>query len=355
MNVQTWKIIPYGLSGLHIGKQGMAQERSSIIYHSDSLFSALFQTLAAVSDKIHFDELLNEFNSGDPPFSITSAYPFAGDIRFFPMPLNVRFAENPQDKTNALKEKELKRISFVSEKIFRKLLGNYSKLSENLIPTQLLKGGLLVSEAELQNLPVDIRKNGRRIFEDQEKHARVTIGRINNASNLFFTGNVRFAPDCGLWFGIKWLKQTSPWKETLPFLFSLLEDEGIGGERSSGIGQVKIEPWRTVELPDPSGKLWITLSRYLPLPEEFPALSDKNARYSLDFVGGWMYSPGSSSQRRKSINMLKEGSVLGALANQPIGKIENVAPSYANTQFSEHPVYRSGLAIGVGFDEESNQ
>ena len=123
MNVQTWKIIPYGLSGLHIGKQGMAQERSSIIYHSDSLFSALFQTLAAVSDKIHFDELLNEFNSGDPPFSITSAYPFAGDIRFFPMPLNVRFAENPQDKTNALKEKSSKEFLLYLKKFFANYWG----------------------------------------------------------------------------------------------------------------------------------------------------------------------------------------------------------------------------------------
>jgi hypothetical protein len=51
--------------------------------------------------------------------------------------------------------------------------------------------------------------------------------------------------------------------------------------------------------------------------------------------------------------MLSEGSTFGPLVDQPIGRIEEVQPSYQNNVFDAHPVYRSGLAMGVGFAEEN--
>jgi len=355
MNLETWKIIPDGLSGIHLGKQGMAQERSSIIFHSDSLFSALVLTMATITDDANVDEMLEEFRLDEPPFLITSAFPYAGNVRFFPLPLNVAIDDFHSKGEKIPDTKAIKRISFVSEEIFRKILADKTLLIEFLTEKNILKGGLLVSGDEKQHLPTNIQNGTMRIFDDHEKRPRVTIGREDNTSNLFFTGAVQYAPGCGMWFGIRWQKDKTSWKDNLPTLFSVLEDEGIGGERSSGFGQVKIKPWQNILLPDAAGRHWMTLSRYLPKFEEVSALYDENAGYSLDNVGGWLQSPGYSSQRRKTINMLREGSVFGPLDEQPIGKMVEIQPEYKTVNFDAHPVYRSGLTIGVGFSKENSK
>ena len=87
MNVESWKIIPKGLSGFHFGTHGMAQERSSVIYHSDSLFSALILTLSTFSVGDGVEKMMADFHNGRPPFLLTSAFPFAGQVRFYPLPL----------------------------------------------------------------------------------------------------------------------------------------------------------------------------------------------------------------------------------------------------------------------------
>ena len=100
MNLESWRITPAGLSGLHFGKHGMAQERSSIIYHSDSLFSALIVSLSKLETNSIVEDMMNKFRLGEPPFIITSAFPYAGNIRFFPMPFNEGFkimVENQSD------------------------------------------------------------------------------------------------------------------------------------------------------------------------------------------------------------------------------------------------------------------
>jgi CRISPR-associated protein Csm4 len=295
MKLETWRITPVGPSGLHIGTQGMAQELSSTIYHSDTLFSALILNLAKISSDAFVEDMMKEFSAGKPPFIITSAFPFAGAVSFFPLPMNVADIKSKDKGKHASSAKDLKKISFVSEEIFRKFLVDRSVIQDFLTDENILKGGLLISVEEKQKLPTEIEDGTVNIFDTHEKRPRVTIDRKMNKSNLYFTGSVRFAPECGLWFGVKWQKADSRWKNYLPLLLTVLEDEGIGGERSSGFGQVKITSWQDITLPDAAAKSWVTLSRYLPKSEELAALTDGSARYKIDTVGGWMYSPGHSS------------------------------------------------------------
>ena len=204
MNVETWRITPAGPSGVHIGTQGMAQELSSTIYHSDTLFSALILALSKISSDADVEEMMEEFCAGKPPFIVTSAFPYAGNIRFFPLPLNTANAKIHKRTKQTPSLKDLKKILFVSEDIFRKLLADPSSIQDYLVADHILSGGLLISADEKLVLPKNVREGELKIFDAHEKRPRVTIDRSMNKSNLFFTGLVRFAPGCGLWFGVKW-------------------------------------------------------------------------------------------------------------------------------------------------------
>jgi CRISPR-associated protein Csm4 len=348
MNVESWKIIPKGLSGFHFGTHGMAQERSSVVYHSDSLFSAIILTLSTIAGSVEVEKHMQEFSKSQPPFLLSSAFPFAGDVRFYPLPLSSLREAAQSGQPNLVRMKELKGIKFISERAFERLLADPASLAVQYRSGKILQGGLLVLAEEVSLLPRAVSAGEQRIFDNLEKRPRVTIGRADSASNLFFTGAVRFAHECGLWFAIRWLKEESRWRKSLPESLAALQDEGLGGDRSSGFGQVQIEPWKPLKLPVATGKPWVTLSRYIPQKAEIASFYYGPAGFAFDRITGWMRSPGNPAQRRKSVQMLREGSTFGALDQIPLGRIVEVQPEY----WQGHPIYRSGLAFGVGFTEE---
>jgi CRISPR-associated protein Csm4 len=352
MKLETWKIIPAGHSGFHFGKHGMEQERSSVVYHSDSLFSALILTLATLFDPETVSDLTNGFSQGTFPFALTSAFPFAGKIRFFPLPLNC-LESDIWDNTDDVEMKRIKKLTFVSEDIFREILKDPASITRFCSKESFLPGGGLITEDEKKKIPKTIQSGEISLFDNTHKRPRVAIDRVRNTSNLFHTGTVHFGSGCGLWFGVCWQSDSNRWQSTFPQILSALADDGIGGDRTTGYGQIEIEDWAPILLPDSKNQSWVTLSRYIPAPVEMSALTHETARYALDQVGGWLQSPGQASQRRKSINMLQEGSVFGPVESLPIGTIVDVRPTYGETQFEAHPVYRSGLAVGVGFSKES--
>ena len=81
MLLDTWTITG---KGFHFGKHGLGQEETLIHLPSDSLFAALAARLAALKGSQAVAEWMQPFCDGDPPFVLSSAFPFAGKVRFFP-------------------------------------------------------------------------------------------------------------------------------------------------------------------------------------------------------------------------------------------------------------------------------
>ena len=102
-------------------------------------------------------------------------------------------------------------------------------------------------------------------------------------------------------------------------------------------------------MPDAGDGKWITLGRCLPAADEVPAVLQGNVAYALEEVGGWLYSPGIKAERRRTINMIAEGSVLSGIGKTFYGSIADVQPDYNGTQPVGHPVWRNGYAAAVGF------
>jgi CRISPR-associated protein Csm4 len=354
---------------LHLGRRGVGQEKTGVHLPSDSLFAALMATLVEAGENP--DDLAGQFPryaevaTGDsPPFLLTSAFPYAGQVRFYRPPPLAYWPISETVREERLKE--LKRIQFVSEVIFEKMVAG-DALDAWLPPEReaqqtdqglYMQGqALWLSRQEVKALPDAMWKAGKverpfeafRLLRLWQIHQvpRVSVDRIRNASNIFHTGRLTFSPGCGLWFGVDW--RDDGWRGRVTEALSLLADSGLGAERAVGYGhftwEAQAEPrrWRGPQ----GGDLFITLSRYHPGQGELPeVLAAEQTAYELVSVGGWLASPEDSAQRRRRLWMVAEGSVLRAAGGGPWGDLVDVRPVYKSRTFP-HPIWRYGLACPV--------
>lgn len=328
-------------SPLHLGGVGIGMEESAETVPSDTLFSAICWGLREAEGAGWLQELLDSFHGSEPPFLISSTFPWAGGIRFLPRPMLP--IPSPKDGgreggSSAAPGKLLKRVAFVSEEIFaRWIAGEELELQEGSI----LPDGLWLSPAESGQLPEHLARlpaEERRLWHDEEPVARVALDRVSARSALYHVGETRFSPQCGLWFAVRW--NEPDWRDPFEAALSCLAEAGIGGERSSGRGQFRWERGETPRLPAPSRGMAVTLSLYHPTSEEVAAGHLDDALYRLLTRRGWVGSPEGQGWRGRPVRMLAEGSVLDARAR---GDLVDVTP----VGFTSHPVYRYGMAFLV--------
>lgn len=338
--------------GLHIGAGGVESlEESRETAPSDTLFAALLDTWRHLGRDVK--EILPE--AGAPVFKVTSAFPFAGGVRFYPKPVDLRelFTEDTLKAESA--GKRLKKIRFLSEELLLKAAqGDY--LDKFLFPEEeyedpkdgiALQGGAFwLLPEEVTHLPKDWQlpqdkrwQLRRKTVVTTQTAPRVTVDRVSSASNLFQSERVLFNAGCGLWFGA--VEQVG----NLPYLLTALGDAGLGGERAAGYGHFAFAQTDPIQrdLPDPQTCACL-LSRWHPKAEETPLL--KNSAYKLEAVEGWLRAPGNAAQRRKRLWLAAEGSLI---AGNPQGGAVDVRPKYEakSGETIEHPVYRPGFAVAL--------
>lgn len=341
--VDTWQITG---GGFHFGVQGLGQEETSVAFPSDSLFAALLGRLADRQGSEAVETFIAPFKGNAPPFVLTSTFPFAGKVRFYPMPAG---ALKTLGESGSLRVKDLKKVAYVSEALFLELLSGASLGDFQKSVVRLQGETVWVSRAELSHMPEQLRNEGASIWTIEQR-PRVTLGRSAQNSSIYFTGRVVYADGCGLWFGVGWQQDSDSLKTLLTNLLVELGDSGLGGERSVGFGACKIVAGEAISLPMAEKQPWVNLSRYLPQPEETSALLDPRAAYNLVKVGGWLDSNTRRGQRRRAVNMVVEGSVLGPTQRAIPGQIVDVRPRYQKDEDPlGHPVYRCGLALAVGY------
>ncbi len=371
-------------SSFHFGTRGIEQEQTGVSLPSDSLFAAIMS--AWLESGGSPDELADAFPQegsaqSQPPFLLTSVFPRAGKVRFYPV-LTLRWLLSPV-KLDELHQKhrlkEVKKIQYISEGLFKKAIAGES-LDELLPPEHnpqltdqglyLQKGALWLSQEEVADLPALMKEKaisrkgnlvkalGEANVWQTGKSPRVTIDRVTNASQIFHTGRLLLSPGCGFWFGVAWLNPNRPMplsggnvQEAVNRALNVLTDNGLGAERSVGYGQFNYQAQvQPISLPNPQpGGMFVTLSRYHPQPVELPvALAHPLTAYQLVSVAGWLNSPVEKAQRRRRVWLTAEGSIIHAAESMSVwGNLVDTRPSYNGTQLS-HPVWRYGLACPVG-------
>jgi CRISPR-associated protein Csm4 len=325
MKFTLCKIEPRG--SFHLGtKEGILEETSDYI-HSDTLFSAICNSYRLLYGNEELENVLEQFKDGDPPFLISSAFPFVKDTLLFPLPKNVDFGEYVEER------KEFKKVEFVSKTIFDRILES-KDIKEDAKKENLIQRRALLTNEEKAKIG-----KIKEIWHEQEV-PRVAIDRKTSASSICHFGEVIYSNECGMYFLINFKKKEC--EREVKAAIRLLGDEGIGGDRTYGKGLFKIKEPEfdriSMDLQPKNG--FVTLSLYYPKKDEVPKL--KGGYYELIGRGGWVYSLNARNIRRRFVRMFIEGSVF----NVPTGLYGDLVP-VGPEEFTDHEIYRYGYAFTI--------
>ncbi len=319
---------------LHVGEfVGIDREAVQSHIPSDTLFAALVMAWRALPDANALSARLAACKATEPALWLTSAFPRAGQVRFYPMPLGLRL--NAGD--DALSAKQRKRVRWVSQELFDKLLTFQDVRAECEPQANFAQGATVwLTKRERESLVQLLHSTGDDLTLWREQIVpHVTVDRHGDASNLHHSGRLSFVPGCGLWLGAQgsgaaWVKDG----------LDLLRDSGIGGLRSTGHGAFTYTSTQRADLQRPARGYGVCLSRYAPrnASEIASALQAPGSAYALVLVGGWCQDDAGKAWRRKSTRLIAEGACLGAAAR---GGLVDVHPEGVMVR----PVYRYGLAF----------
>ncbi len=353
----AYKFEPVNSSSFHFGLEGLDHETSVETFPSDSLFAALISTMAEVDGGAAVSTFLDAWptdqnGQGNPPFRLSSLFPYAGQLLLFPMP---RLRVNLPDMPARGVAKFLKKVKYVSPRILNRLISNQDMA--DWLPVygkhglSVQDGRVWLSQDEKEYLPSIWKKDAPEALEHRQvwktgTAPHVTVDRVSNSGSIYLVGRTVFTAECGVWL----LADINNQKDTLDRLLDHLQDKGIGGRRNTGHGAFKLHRENQVPgLPDAAGSPRVmTLSRYSPTRAEIEAqVLGEGASYELVDVGGWLWSPRNPAQRRKRLRMIEAGSLLEA--NGPVvGRLVDVRPEYEQSGAPDHPVYRNGVALTIG-------
>ncbi len=312
---------------VHLGSDvpGIGEESSKVILHSDTIFSALCNVWAQIDwylqsqGCIPFQEILDLFKSGKPPFKISSGFPFSGMEYYLPKPLIESKSLYSTRCPKSQLEKDVKKVRFIPLEYFMKWIvekdddmGFAEKLNEN--------------------------KN----FGIRNLIPKTPVNRIDNSSNIYHTENYFFNNLCGLYTIVEIYDDNL--KKHLESVLKHIELFGLGGNRNTGQGALKkiimkAAPDEMNDLFDLSSNFgYCLISLYYPLKS---LLTKEALAYELTLRKGWIGTHSTNkSLKKRTCYMFSEGSMFSDI---DMGKLVDTKPK----MFNEHEVWQYGYSMTI--------
>lgn len=329
---------------LHVGERGIGLEATLEHIPSDTLFSALAVMWSTLPRHASALTGLEAAFAADIPLLLSSAMPCAGPVLLLPRPLLETMPKLPREEAGG---KQLKRVRWVSVSVFQQLAAGLSpqKLGELWKAGCRIQAGAVWVSSEERNLLAERlgeQDGGDLLLWSAQRVPRVTVDRRSNASAIYHEGRTHFAAGCGLWC---MARGNTDWIERLEDGLAQLAESGLGGRRSRGTGQFRLE--RLAGLPDLAPTVGnfshaMLLGRLSPTVEQLPLLQQDGAAYQIVNVSGFNGTPGERPLLRRQVRLLAEGSVIG-LGTTPPGQLVNVTP--LNAPNVGHEIYRYGCGL----------
>lgn len=319
---------------LHIGSGKDELDKSALVYHSDSLKSALYATglpfFSSWEDQSNF---FSEFN-------ISSCFPYLNDELFLPRPfglMRLKFWKNDVATENDKIGKKAKKIAYLANGIFKKWAED---------PNQELDFDEKNISSDGSFIFSDIDKVGI-IYQSQvQQRVKVSLKNDEN-SRPFYIDRIYFTAKGGLYF-IAQFKNESIRRQVLQALH-LLGDIGIGTDRTVGNGLFTFNEREDILPYEMPGKKKldkkVNLGLYIPKKDEINKIDLSNSSWQLIKRGGYM--AGSSNEafrhlRKNNIYFFSEGSSFYT-KEELNGKCVDLRPDWNDE--SLHPLWRDGQSL----------
>ncbi len=290
---------------------------------SYTIFGAISWGYSLLYGEEKLKSVLNQFSNNNPPFLLSSIFPKKENKYYFPKP-NL---EAKREEKSEIDYKKLKKISYVDFEILKKVLD-----------------GQIKNELQL-NKEFDKKiENEDKVYlysKDSIPHASIDrlYSTTEGSGGLFFEEVIALNE---AYFLIA-VKDESIKKE-LKNIFNLLQDIGLGGNRSIGYGKVifgNFEKFNKLEnYFNNKTEKFITLSPVIPEPNTYDLSESYYDYYTFRGAIDNNYGFKKVDIWKDKVIYLKEGSTL---------KVKNPKEIYGQfykaKEINETPIYQYGLAF----------
>lgn len=312
-----------------IGPPSGERDRVDLIYHSDTLYSAITHSMRLLGRLEYWLETTARAE-GSSPIRFTSMYPYFGDTLYCTPPRHIwPPAPSVRVPYSGARFVPMSLVeSIFAGKPLQDDRWNVDGASQCLVPSG--KSG---------PFRVAVRRSA-------------AVDRWTGASHPHETACIEFGPKSGLWFAVAFddAFTRDQWSESLRGAIRLLADSGFGGERSRGWGRAHAPEFRDGVLPQmiykgAAGASTVNWLLSLVVPAQGDDVEWDRGSYHATVRGGHIDSSSGSGAAKKLLTMVAEGSVLFA------NTLEGSAPDVAPDGFA-HPVYRAGWAFSLAVPAE---
>lgn len=309
-------------SPLHIGEKEKIYNITQTFAHSDTLMSGIINAYSLLYGNISTNKLLDGFLRESPPFEVSSTMPYVQGEFFVPKPVGLNLHHyKDEGKIEVENDKELKKVKFIRENdLLYNFPGKYKVAGSFLLPKDML------------NKFVESKKTIS--LGKVKERARVSIDRLSSSSNIYYFSHFEFENSAGLWFYLRINDQIL--EEKIKAAIRLLGDEGLGGDRTCGLGSFEAN-FEESSMPEENdrAKYYMSLSLVNPQSED----EIKSAiSYEILTRSGYIYSKAGLGIKRKAVRVFSEGTVF---SGKVCGRVVDVTPQ----EFSQHRVYCFALAF----------
>jgi CRISPR type III-A-associated RAMP protein Csm4 len=215
-----------------IGPDSGARNRVDVIYHSDSLYSAVTSAMARMG-------MLGEWldataRTETPAVCFSSCFPFLDELEFVVPPRTIWPPTSPALMSARVRWKSAR---FVPLSVVQALLSG-EKLNANQWSVDGASG-CLVPTGKSGPFRTGVRWNA-------------AVDRLSGASERHATACIEFRPGSGLWTIVGFADGAARdrWQDPVKAAFRLLADTGFGGERSRGWGRAETPEFTEGMLPE---------------------------------------------------------------------------------------------------------
>jgi CRISPR type III-A-associated RAMP protein Csm4 len=204
-----------------IGPDSGARNRVDVIYHSDSLFSAVTSAMARM-------DMLSEWldataRTATPAVCFSSCFPFLDEVSFVVPPRIMWPPTSPALMSARVRWKSARFIPLT------------------MVPSLLSGEKLNVNQWSVDGASGCLVPNGRPGPFRTGVRWNAAVDRLTGASERHATACIEFRPGCGLWTVAGFADDAARdrWQDAVKAAFRLLADTGFGGERSRGWGRAE--------------------------------------------------------------------------------------------------------------------